>query len=199
MKVQIPSIPDCNLFVWRVFNISLWHFSVLAGWKTMHLHPAPLQPFWMSLSQYLLCSRRHHILKAMSQASPLMLMQQAGGRLIVLPAYQVLFVFALSEGMTSTSALFKVGSCSLPLEVWSSSGDVTAAAQLSASTQDFGDLDTSSFFHTVSVFPFLRFRLQSPNNVFSLFCFDFMYSFKLNRTSCRSVYFQGSCYMDDVL
>jgi len=44
---------------------------------------------------------------------------------------------------------------------------MTAVAQLSASTWDFGDLDTSSLFHTVKVFPFLRFRLQNQSNVFS--------------------------------
>ena len=87
MKVQIPSIPDWNLFAWRVFKISLWHFSVLAGWKATQLHPAPLQPFWMSLSQFLRHSRRPHILNAMSQASPLMLMRQGGGRLTALPAH----------------------------------------------------------------------------------------------------------------
>lgn len=86
MKAKTPSIPDCNLFAWRVFKI-LWHFLVLAGWKAMQLGPAPLKPFWMSLSQCLPRSRRYHVLNAMSQASPLVLTWQGGGRLTALPAH----------------------------------------------------------------------------------------------------------------
>jgi len=87
MKVQVPSIPDYSLFAWGGLILSLWHFSVLAGWKAMHLHPTLLQPFWMSLSQKLLHSRRHHILNATSQASRLMLMWQGGERLTTLSAH----------------------------------------------------------------------------------------------------------------
>lgn len=84
---------------------------------------------------------------------------------------QVFFASALSDLTTSPSALFKVGSLSLLLvsgPLNSPSGDVTAAAQLSASTQGSGDLDASSLFYTVNVFPFLRFRLQNQSNIFSL-------------------------------
>lgn len=55
---------------------------------------------------------------------------------------------------------------------------MTVAAQFSSSTWGFSDLDTSSLFRTVNVFPFLRFRLQNQSNVFSLSALGFCSTLK---------------------
>jgi len=85
--------------------------------------------------------------KQHTEGYPSVIMQQGGGKMAALPACPGFLWFPLSGITASPLALFKVGSHYLLLEILPQSlpsGYLTAATQLSASTQVFGDLDPSS-------------------------------------------------------